>query len=402
MALRRLLEFLMNSYDLKHIIAEELAHVSQELKSQPAPMRQRMFDKVLPGFGIVAYPTGRKVYLLQTRIAGRQRTLTIGNAAAISQAVAKDVARRVILRAELGMNPVEDKQRTRSTPDYNQFLSYYWEIVSPNWKPETLRTHNLYRSNHLEQAFAGKFIDEISSAETVRWHAEITRSSGPGAANRVVEILRAAFNRAEKWGFLAEHSNPFLAVKHNRKRKIERYLTDDEMNRLGKVLAEDRLEKPILPVIIMMLMLTGCRRSEITNLLWSEVKGSRLYLRDSKTGARIIWLGSQANALLRSFPRRTPTDFVFPFVSSNRPSAVSSYWCNIRRKANLDDVRLHDLRHNYASYAARQSETLPMIGKLLGHAKIGSTLRYAHLDDATLLVAAGRVGDVIEKQMERL
>lgn len=384
----------MTGYDLRTILAEELARVDERIDQFGKPIRQARFDKVLPGFGTRTYASGRRVYVLQARIAGRQRLITIGNAAVIGEYAAKDVARRLILRVELGLNPAEDK-RGRATPSYAKFLEYYWQTVSPGWKPSTRTIQDVYRRAHLDHAFRGKFLDEISHADALRWHAELTRSAGPGAANRAMEILKAMFNKAERWGYLPEHSNPFNGVKRNRKRKIERFLSQDEMERLGKALAEARRTHPLQSAAVTLLALTGCRRSEIIHLKWSEVKGRRLKLTDSKTGPRLVWLGTEAQAVLAGLPRKRGEDRVFPFEGEPE-SAIDNFWRQLRKRARLEDVRLHDLRHNYASHAARSSETLPMIGKLLGHTSVNSTQRYAHLDDETLLRAATTVGGKLE------
>jgi integrase len=382
----------MTSYDLKTILAEELARVGERFDQFGKPVRRARFDSVLPGFGVRTYASGRKVYVLQARIAGKQRLITIGNAAVIGEHAAKDVARRLILRVELGMDPAADKQRGRATPSYSRFLEYYWQTVSPGWKPSTRTIHGVYRRTHLDHAFKGKFLDEIDHADALRWHAGLTRSAGPGAANRAMEILKAMFNKAERWGYLPEHSNPFNGVKRNRQRKIERFLSEDEMRRLGKALAQARRTHPLQSAALTLLALTGCRRGEIIHLKWPEVKGRRLKLTDSKTGPRLVWLGTKAQAVLAGLPRKRGEDRVFPF--ERRPgSTIAGFWGQMRKQAGLQDVRLHDLRHNYASYAARSSETLPMIGKLLGHSRINSTERYAHLDDETLLRAAAAIGE---------
>ena len=381
----------MTSFDLKRVLAEELGRVSDRFDQFGKPARQTRFDDVLPGFGIRTYASGRKVYVVQIRIAGRQRLVTIGSASILSEHHAKDVARRVILRAELGIDPAQEKQRGKTTPTYAKFLEIYWQMVAPTWKPSTREIHDIYRRRHLDHAFKRKFLDEIDHADAVRWHAELTRSAGPGAANRAMEILKAMFNKAESWGILPEHSNPFNGVKRNRGRKIERFLSEDEMTRLGKALLDARRDKPIHAAVVTLLALTGCRRGEILHLRWPEVKGRKLKLIDSKTGPRIVWLGKEAQAVLASMPRVNSDYRVFPFPGKPE-SAIDGFWRKLRSQAGLEDVRLHDLRHNYASLAARSSETLPMIGKLLGHASIGSTHRYAHLDDRTLFEAATVVG----------
>ena len=172
----------------------------------------------------------------------------------------KDVARRLILRIELGQNPADKKQRGKKRPTYASFLRHYWEVAAPTWKPSTLEIHDIYRRTHLEHAFARNFIDEISHADAVRWHAELTRSAGPGAANRAMEILKAMFGKAEAWGYLPEYSNPFRGVRRNKGRKIERFLSQAEMARLGEALARHRADRPNEVAVISLLVLTGCRR----------------------------------------------------------------------------------------------------------------------------------------------
>lgn len=381
----------MTSYDLKRILAEELARIVPG----DAGKRRTKFDYVLPGFGERIHPSGRKSYVLQRTMGGKQRLITIGDAAILTERIAKDVARRLILRIELGQNPADRKQRSKKTPTYASFLRHYWEVAAPTWKPSTLEIHDIYRRTHLEHAFAGRFIDEISHADAVRWHASLTRSAGPGAANRAMEILKAMFGKAEAWGYLPEHSNPFRGVKRNKGRKIERFLSQAEMARLGEALARHRKDKPNEVAVISLLALTGCRRGEILDLTWGEVQGRKLKLTDSKTGPRVVWLGKEARAVIDRLPRRRSHERVFQF-DVLPVSAIEGFWRMLRAEAGIEDVRLHDLRHNYASLAARSFETLPMIGNLLGHKHASTTARYSHLDDASILSASAKIGAEID------
>jgi len=165
-------------------------------------------------------------------------------------------------------------------------------------------------------------------------------------------------------------------------------------------IAQQSAEAPLHATIIYLLLLTGCRMSEIVYLTWSEVKGGRLLLHDSKTGPRTVWLGDEARMLLAAFERRGSSDPVFWNRLTCRPVRdVKPFWLKVRAEANLLGVRLHDLRHSFAGHAAVRSETLPMIGKLLGHAKLQTTSRYAHLDDSHVLDAANRIGDLIADVM---
>ena len=382
----------MTSYDLKRILAEELARIVPG----DAGKRRTKFDYVLPGFGERIHPSGRKSYVLQRTMGGKQRLITIGDAAILTERIAKDVARRLILRIELGHNPADKKQRGKMTPTYAAFLRHYWKVAAPTWKPSTLEIHDIYRRTHLEHAFAGKFIDEISHAHAVRWHATLTRSAGPGAANRAMEILKAMFGKAEAWGYLPEHSNPFRGVKRNKGRKIERFLSQAEMVRLGDALSQHQADKPNEVAVISLLALSGCRRGEILNLTWGEVQGRKLKLTDSKIGPRVVWLGKEARAVIDRLSRGKKGERVFQF-DVLPVSAIEWFWRMLRVEAGIEDVRLHDLRHNFASIAARSSETLPMIGKLLGHKHVQTTARYSHLDDASISSASAIIGLEIER-----
>ena len=169
---------------------------------------------------------------------------------------------------------------------------------------------------------------------------------------------------------------------------------------MGEVLDRRRKIQPLQAIIIYLLLLTGCRRSEIVNLVWSEVRGSRLLLHDSKTGPRTVWLGDEARLLLSTLERRGSSEPVFWSKLTRRGVRdIDTFWRGVKQEAGLNGVRLHDQRHSFASHAAARSETLPMIGRLLGHAKLASTSRYAHLDDGHVLEAAERIGALIADAM---
>ncbi len=133
----------MTSYDLKRILAEELARIVPG----DAGKRRTKFDYVLPGFGERIHPSGRKSYVLQRTMGGKQRLITIGDAAILTEWIAKDVARRLILRIELGQNPADKKQRAKKAPTYGSFLRHYWEVAAPTWKLSTLEIHDIYRGD---------------------------------------------------------------------------------------------------------------------------------------------------------------------------------------------------------------------------------------------------------------
>lgn len=389
----------MNARTLHAILAQELAAVGITDPGDRSGLGRQRFTRwsaKQPGFGTRHYPSGKRVYIVQVRMHGTPRTVTICNVAFVSESVALDVARRVILRAQVGENPAEERRRVRALPPFDRFLDLYWQRMASSWKPSTRRSHDIYRRNHLNGAFPGKSIDTIDESDVSVWYAAIADNAGPGAANRTLDILRMMLNRAEEWRQRPLGTNPCRAIRRYRGRKLERHLSSAEMIRLGRVIEQRREASPVHAAVLTMLLLTGCRYSEIAGLTWGEVKGLRLKLSDSKTGARTVWLGEEARAVLDRFPRGKGNELVFPSSKTGGRINLTDFWHGVRQEAGIGSVRIHDLRHSFASRAAALSETLPMIGKLLGHSSIQSTARYAHLDDADTVETAQRIGDLIE------
>jgi len=350
------------------------------------------------------YATGREVYIVQTRMVGRLRTVTIAPTTIITQRQALTVARRVIAYAQVGHDPATDRKRIRSAPRFDDFLDEYWRRWSPQWKATTLATYETYRQLYLDDVFPSIFIDELNEGHVTKWFASLNNETGPGAANRCPTILANMLTKAESWGYRLENTNPCRPVRPNRKRRCERFLSHAELARLGKVLAEDRTGedrlKAVMASAITLLLLTGCRSGEVAGLQWSDVKGNRLKLRDSKTGPRNVWLGDQARAVIAAIPRQRGVAWLFWNPVLCKPVLrIGNHWPSIRNRAGLLGVRVHDLRHTFASRAAMNRETLPMIGRLLGHHNTQSTSRYAHLDDNHVLSAAEQIGAAMERMI---
>lgn len=397
----------MTAASLKRIVEEALAEVGANVNFLLVPkgkVRTTTWLGVEHGFGIRHYASGRNVYIVQTRMAGRLRTVTIGPASVLTRHQAQMVARRVIAYAQVGRDPATDRQRIRSAPGFDDFLEEYWTRWSPRWKASTLASHDGYRRLYLDNAFKGVFIDEINEEHVTRWFADLNNRTGPGAANRTLEILKHMLNKAEAWGYRLENTNPCRSVRPNRRRQCERFLSTDELARLGNALGEMRGDdNPTIrnaAAIVALLLLTGCRYSEIASLQWQDVKGNRLHLRDSKTGPRTAWLGSAAREVIDGLPRHPKLSWLFWNYRYRKPmGSIHHIWTPLVVRAGLGKLRIHDLRHTFASHAAMNKETLPMIGRLLGHANHQSTARYAHLDDEHLLDAAQQIGDAVERLM---
>ena len=219
----------------------------------------------------------------------------------------------------------------------------------------------------------------------------------PAMANRVVATLSRMFNQAEAWGLAPEGSNPCRFLVKYKERGRELFLTEAEFRRLGRLLSEAAAEGGVsaqAAAAIQLLMLTGCRRNEILTLRWEDVDldGGELHLRDAKTGPRAVPLSPVAAKLVAGLPRDPGNPWVFP---GKKPgtclTSVDALWHRVRAPAGLDDVRLHDLRHSFASRALALGESLPMIGKLLGHSQVETTARYAHLARDSMQASAARI-----------
>jgi integrase len=191
----------------------------------------------------------------------------------------------------------------------DDFLKEYWQKCAASWKQSTRTTATDYRRCHIDGAFKDIYVDSLTEADVAKWFAALTDNAGPGAANRCMDILRAALNKAEAWGYRVENTNPCYAVRCNRKVMRTRHLSEAEMARLGAALADlrDHADQSVRSqaVAITLLLLTGCRRGEILSLQWSDLRGNRLKLRDSKTGPRTVWLGRSGRSARQpsAFPK---------------------------------------------------------------------------------------------------
>ena len=358
------------------------------------------WDRDLPGFGVRVYASGSKAYVVQTRGPGGSRRVTLGRHGTLTAKQARRKAAEIIDRIKQGDEPVpaSSEQPAFTVAELAERYLETHAAVSC-----TAHTASLYRGslrNHILPAFGTMPLGAVGREQVSALHFELRDT--PVAANRVLKVLSKMFSLAESWGLIAVGSNPCRFVVKYKEGKRERFLTADEYRRVGRSLTDLEAEGRMpahAAAALRLLMLTGCRRNEILTLRWDDVdrKAGELRLPETKTGARMVPLTPTAAAVLAGIPRVPGNPWVFTAGKRNgHLSHLSTFWYRVRDRAGLEDVRIHDLRHSFASRALALGESLTMIGRLLGHRHVGTTARYAHLARDAEKVAAARVGSSIE------
>ena len=348
-------------------------------------------DRDLKGFGVRVLPSGTKRYFVHTQHQGRRIWKIVGDAGVIGTDQARNRAKTLAASIRKG-NDHEDA--LTSDILFETVADEVFSRYARNWKPSTLNVNLGYYRKQILPWFGGRSISDITRHDVQCWFASLHDT--PVAADRSAPVLSVIMRQAEVYGYRPEGSNPCVGIKRYRRKGRERFLTADEIHRLGELLDRNEDDHPQVVAIVRLLLLTGCRKSEIVTLKWSCYREGKLFLLDSKVGPRTVWLSSAARAILDALPRKKA--WVFPSPYTGRcihPVTVGDTWRLLRAEAGLHDVRLHDLRHSYASIAIAQGETVLTIGRLLGHRDPETTLKYTHLSDATLRKAAETVGAVL-------
>ena len=359
------------------------------------------WDRDLTGFGVRIYPTGSKVYVAQARGPKGPKRVAVGRHGVIHADQARKRAAHIIARIKAGEEAVPKPLNPAGGPTVAELARRYLdEYVSVRCKPRTVKTVRSVVLRHIVPALGKMPLASVERKHVVELHQRL--SAIPAAANQAVRALSAMYKLAESWELAPDGlSNPCRAIAEYPGRRRERFLTEAELERLGRALDEIETEggaSASAVAAIRLLILTGCRKSEVLTLRWEEVEpeAAELRLSDSKTGARVVSLSQPAVKLLAGLPRLPGDPWVIP---GRKPGThlkkLDDAWRNVRSRAGLHDVRLHDLRHSFASRALALGEGLTVIGKLLGHTRIETTSRYAHLARDSVRDSAERVAESI-------
>lgn len=391
---------------------------------------------LLPGFGCGVRPSGSKSFIVQYDFGGRNgvtRKVTLGRYPTVTVEQARKEAEKILAQARLGTDIAGERTKRRGELTVAQLCDEYVAEGCEGKKASTLATDRGRIERHIKPLLASKRISEVARGDIERFMRDVANgktatdqktgkhgrsivTGGKGAATRTVRLLGGIFSYAVKRGYI--EVNPRHGVKVYRDGKGERFLNADELARLGDALIEaetvglpwqlndganakhrparggDQREviSPFAVAAIRLLLLTGCRAGEILTLMWADIDFERglLNLRDSKTGAKKVWLSAPALQVLAELPRTGA--YVIAGANADKPrSDLKRPWKRITAHADMADLRLHDLRHSFASAGAASGMGLGMVGKLLGHASPATTARYSHYADNAAQAAANAI-----------
>jgi len=391
--------------------------------TKPGEKDAFFWDEQLKGFGLKVSPKGKKVYVCQYRVGGGASTPskrhTLGAHGVLTPDEARIEAKKILGLAANGRDPASEKQQRRKQPTVSELCDRYLEEGCATKKASTLATDRGRIERHIKPLLGKKKVPDVTRADIKRFLQDVANgktateiktgkhgvakvTGGKGTASRTVGLLGGIFSFAHDLELISE--NPVRGIKRFTDKRCDRFLSESELVRLGEALrnTEASSENPAGIDIIRLLIFTGARKGEIEGLRWQEVDFQRKILRlaESKTGQKIVPLNAGALAVLAAIPPTIDSDFVFPAVrNSGYFVGTPKIWRKVRKAAQIEDVRLHDLRHSFASVAVSMGASLPIIGALLGHKDSATTQRYAHLSDDPLKSATNAVSSRIDAHL---
>jgi len=375
----------------------------------PRASRYRLNDTLVPGLSLVVFPGGAKTYYLRHRtIDGRQVDLKLGTPVELSPDDARRIARDMLAQVRQGRDPGAERRQLRQAPTLADLADRYM-ATHGKAKRSGFNDEILWRL-HILPALGRVRVTALTRQQVREFH---TSHPKPITANRALEVLSKAMALAEDWGWRQPGPNPCDGVKANPERKRRRYLTPDELGRLRTALIEWEIAGPLslrwrFAQLVRLLLLTGARLNEIMQARWEWIDWGRCELvvpiEAHKTGdetgePRVITLGDRATEILLQLREHQSAKCPWLIEGSRIERHLVGYrklWLSLVSEAQIRDLRVHDLRHTFASYTLSHGHSLGVVGQLLGHRSTQTTARYAHLVDEVARSAVRQVGDGLQ------
>jgi integrase len=326
-----------------------------------------------------------------------RRCITIGSSKVLSLTEARNIAIQYKRRLAMGEDLHDSKEALKAIPKLSDFIEQQYLPYVKTYKRSWIYDVGLIK-NHINPNFGSMYMDELKKQDVVIFISKHLQTHAPGSVNRVVILLRYIYNLAIKWEMAGITKNPTAGIplleENNQK---ERYLTAEEARKLVGALKSSCNE--MLQYIIPMLILTGARKNEVQQAKWEDINWEQRIWRIplSKSGkARHVPISDGALILLETIPRIEGCQWIFPNPKTHKPyKSFYGSWHTARKSVGLEDVRVHDLRHSFASFLVNSGRSLYEVQRILGHTQISTTQRYAHLSQDSLLTAANEVGKAI-------
>lgn len=360
------------------------------------------YDEELKGFGVRVRPSGRKTYFVMMRHRCVMRRFTIGSHGSVNSEMARLRAKQIISDLAIDKNPTAEVEAVRNAITVRTLGEKFIDEYLPcHLKPSTQGEYKRCVEIFINPEIGTMKLVSVERTDIAKIHHQ--QRHIPYQANRVLGVLSIMFNLAESWNLRPLNSNPCRGLKKYKEKKRESFLNSEELSRLGEALRIEEEFAPSAVACIRLLLLTGCRLGEIQTLKWSylDLDTCLAFLPDSKTGRKTLYLGSVAVKLLKSIPRQKDNPHVITGdIDGQHLTDMQKPWRRIRKLAILPDVRIHDLRHTFASSGVALGQGLPIIGRLLGHTQPQTTARYAHLAAAPALEVADKISENLANHIE--
>jgi integrase len=368
-------------------------------RAAPRAQRYRLNDTLVPGLCLLVLPSGQRTYYLRHRVDGQQRELKLGTPVELSPDQARELARAALARVRAGGDPGAERRAAREAPTIEALAARHLQAHAS--RKRSGRNDEILWRRHLLPAFSRVRVAALTREQVREWHACHPQ---PATANRALEVLGVAMGLAEEWGWRPVGSNPARGVRAHPERQRRRYASPEELTRLRAAMQRWEAAGPLairwrFIQLVRLLLLTGARLREVMCAQWSEIDWGRGVLRvpaeRGKTGAAEVRLSDRAVEVLRALEAAAGGGrWVIPGETGERPLVgYRRMWLALLEEAGVADLRVHDLRHTFASYSLSGGQTLGTVGQLLGHRSTQTTSRYAHLVDDAARAAVERVSD---------